>query len=356
MSKTQPTAIPLWKNKIVIGGIAIVVIVAIVVSIQYIKPNPYKGVPKQSIAFLNQGDEAMEKRDIEKALDFYLKALELDDSFSDAAAKAAEAYVKAGLKHKSSNNMKMKEAMFNQANTYIDKAFNSNPNNGYAHYVKGLMADEQNNTDDAISEMEMAEKAGVSTFELHSLLGFLYNSKEEAGKSVAQFQKALQYKSDDIKTLYNLGELYFALGNYSKAVNYYGELLKYDNKDKASRVNYAAALWKNGDEEKAKEVLNSIINDTQGKKITNYNLVAWALIDKDIDYDWGITLAKAADELAPNNIESTDILGWGYFKKKNYEAAVKYLTKSMRTMPSDEVKLRLDMAKEKLEESKKSGS
>lgn len=338
------------------GGIAVAMIVIVVLAVQYLKPNPYKGVPKQSIAFLKQGDEAMEKQDIEKALDFYLKAIELDETFADASAKAAEAYVKAGLKHKASRNSQMKEAMFSQANTYIDKALSSNPNNGYAHYVKGLMADEQNNIDEAIREMEIAEAAGVSTFDLHSMLGFLYNSKEEAAKSVNQFQKALHYKSDDVKTLYNLGELYFALGNYSKAVNYYGELLKYDNKDKTSRASYAAALWKNGDEAKAKEILNSILNDAQGKKITNYNLVAWALIDRDIDYDWGITLAKAAEELAPNNVESMDILGWGYFKKKDYEAAVQYLTRSMKTIPSDEVKRRLDMAKEKLEESKKSGS
>lgn len=356
MTKTHATAVPLWKNKIVIGGIAIVALAAVLLAIQYMKPNPYKGVPKQSIAFLKQGDEAMEKQDIEKALDFYLKSLELDDTFSEASAKAAEAYVKAGLKHKASRNTQMKDAMFSQANTYIEKALSSNPNSGYAHYVKGLIADEKNNIDEAISEMEIAETQGVSTFDLHSMLGFLYNSKEEAAKSVAQFQKALTYKPDDTKTLYNLGELYFALGNYSKSVDYYGELLKFDTKDKASRTNYAAALWKKGDVEKAKEILNLILNDTEGKKVTNYNQVAWTLIDRDIDYDWGITLAKAAYEFAPNNIESTDILGWGFFKKKDYEASVQYLTRSMKAKPSDEVKRRLEMAKEKLEESRKSGS
>lgn len=356
MSKNQPTVAPFWKNKMVMGGIAVAMIVIVVLAVQYLKPNPYKGVPKQSIAFLKQGDEAMEKQDIEKALDFYLKALELDDTFADASAKAAEAYVKAGFKHKSSRNLQMKDAMFNQAEAYVEKALKSDLNNGYAHYVKGLIAEEKNNIDEAIHEMELAEAAGVSTFDLHSMLGFLYNSKEEAAKSVAQFQKALKYKSDDVKTLYNLGELYFALGNYGKSVDYYGELLKYDSKDKISRANYAAALWKKGDIDKAKEILNLILNDTEGKKVSNYNQVAWMLIDRDIDYDWGITLAIAANEFAPNNLESTDILGWGYFKKKDYEAAVQYLTRSMKAKPSDEVKRRLEMAKEKLEKSKKSGS
>lgn len=311
----------------------------------------YPGVPKQAVALVKQGDAELAQKNLEKALDLYLKAVDLDATFSLAHAKAAEAYVFASIQHKTTRNQSMQDEMIKQANLYLTKALEANPSEGYAYYVQGLIAAEANTVDPAIEKFETAERLGVSTYALHSNLGFLYNQKSETAKCIDQYQKALRHRSDDVSTLFNLGELYFAVGNYGKATEYYGDLARIQPDLQANRVNYAVALWKDGSDQKAKTLLNQILESSQGSKFRNYNTVAWALIDKDVDYEWGIKLAHAAEEMKRNNIESIDILGWGYFKAKDYTKAVEYLSRSMKYKPSEEVKRRLDQAKEKLKES-----
>ncbi len=344
---------PLWKSKKVIAVFsALVLLLILYAGKDFFKKNPYPGVPKQAVIYFNQGNEALAKDSVEKALNLFLKATDLDGRFADAQAKMAEGYFRAGLIHKASGSSLMKEAMFQQSKVYLDKALSIDPANGYAHFVLGLRAQESNFMDVAIAEFEGAKSSGVNTFELHSLLGFLYNEKEEPGKSVAEYEKANQLRPGDEKTLFNLGELSFGLDHYGEAAQYYGELIKINDKEKQYKVNYAAAVWKKGDEAKGKELFNQILN-TGTDKFRNYNAVAWALIDKDVDYEWGIKLAHATDEIKPRNLESIDILGWGYYKAKDYVQAVRYLNQSMQQQPSDEVKKRLDMARAKLEERQK---
>lgn len=313
--------------------------------------NEYPGVPKQAVALVKQGDEELAQKNIEKALDSYLKAVDLDATFSLANAKAAEAYVLASMQHKASRNQKMQQEMIKQANAYLTQALESNPSEGYAYYVQGLIAVETDSTTDpAIEKFETAERLGVSSYALHSNLGFLYNQKSETARCIEQYQKALLHRPDDVSTLFNLGELYFAIGNYGKATEYYGDLARIQPDNQVNRVNYAVALWKDGNDQKAKNLLNQVLDSRDGSKFRNYNAVAWALIDKDVDYEWGLKLAHAAEEMKRNNIESIDILGWGYFKTKDYTKAVEYLSRSMKYKPSEEVKRRLELAKEKLQE------
>ncbi len=73
------------------------------------------------------------------------------------------------------------------------------------------------------------------------------------------------------------------------------------------------------------------------------------MIDKELDPAWGVRLAQAAEAMKPDNIESQDVLGWGYYVTGDYARAVEYLNKSMRKRPSPEVRRRLKMAKERLD-------
>lgn len=353
-TKKSGVAVPIWKNKTLILGIsALFVLCFLYASIRYFKDDTYPGVPKRAIDEYKKGVAALEKNDPEQALNALFKAAELDQTFADAQARIAEAYFLAAMKHKAAKNTSMKNAMLEQSLMYVNKALAIDLNNGYAHLVLGYQAYEKNNPDEALREFEAAESTGIRSFELHTMLGYLYNEKEETAKCIEQYEKALEFRPADIKTLTNLGELYFGIENFSKATRYYGELLKYDPKDNAIKANYAACLWKSGDQTKAKEIFNQILELSEDNKFKNYNAVAWVLIDKDVDIEWGLKMAQAADDLKPNNIESTDILGWGYYKHEDYFNAVKYLNKSMKMRPDDEVKRRLTLAKEKLDESLK---
>lgn len=337
--------------------VAILLVIAILAgfAVWYflIRSKEYPGVPRIAVKYYKEGLDSLDAGRIEAAANLFTKAVDMDHSFADACAKLAETFYRASVQHKTNKNSKMQTAMLDQAKRFMLMAFDAQPTNGNAHFVRGLIAYDHMAYDDAIRDFEHAEMYGFKSFELHSMMAYLYNEKEMTALCLEQFQKALTIKNNDVKTLINLGEIYFQIGNYEKASDYYSALLKIDPKQTKARVIYALCIWKNGNENQGKSMINQILEDEDTPKVNTYNLAAWQLIDKDIDIAWGIKLANAANDMKPNNIESIDILGWGYYKSGDYSKAVEYLSQSMKKMPSDEVKNRLKMAKDKLEESKK---
>ncbi len=339
----------IWQNKIFVVGVAILVLlICVYAATKSNSLHDYKGVPKRSVEAYREGLTAIENNDPEKALNAFFKAIEFDNTFADALARIGEVYFIVAKKHEGQKNKKLMESTLAESLNYTNKALAVDPNNGLAHFVAGLHANEQNNRDLAISEFEIAESNGANVFELHSMLGYLYNEKEQTAKSIEQYVLANQLRPSDEKTLFNLGELYFGLGNYSKATTYFSELLKYQPSVPNYKAKYAASLWKDGKIEQARSLMNQIL-ESQGNEYSNYNTVAWTLIDNELDVEWGIKIAHASNEMKPNNLQSIDILGWGYYKLEDFAKAVNYLNQSMNLAPSDEVKNRLKLAKEKLD-------
>ena len=67
-------------------------------------------------------------------------------------------------------------------------------------------------------------------------------------------------------------------------------------------------------------------NDTNSAN--NINSMAWVLIYLGIDIDRGIELSKKSIQLEPKSPHYLDTLGYGYYKKKDYDNALKQLLKA----------------------------
>lgn len=311
----------------------------------------YRGVPKRAIAAIEAGDLALAKDSIEQALQHYFNALDLDPSLSELHGKIAEVYYRAGIRHMANRRQELGNMMFEQSQGYINRALANGRLDPNAIFVRGLLYLFHDNRDSAVISLDIADSLGLRKYELYVNLGYLYNEMGDLSRALSNYQKALDLRQDDPSTLFNLGELYFHFGNFSAAVKAYAEAAKLDPEDRVCQANYAMAIWKAGDPESAKKILNNLLTSSQEYRL--YNAIAWALIDKNVDSEWGMRLANAANSLKRDNIESIDILGWGYYVTGDYENAVKYLNRSMIKKPSEEVRRRLQMAKDKLEETRR---
>ena len=60
----------------------------------------------------------------------------------------------------------------------------------------------------------------------------------------------------------------------------------------------------------------------------NINSMAWVLIYLGMDIDRGIELSKKAIQISPKSPHYLDTLGYGYYKKKDYDNALKQLLKA----------------------------
>lgn len=70
------------------------------------------------------------------------------------------------------------------------------------------------------------------------------------------------------------------------------------------------------------------IYSTDTNSANNINSMAWVLIYLGIDIDRGIELSKNAIQMSPKSPHYLDTLGYGYYKKKDYDNALKQLLKA----------------------------
>lgn len=77
----------------------------------------------------------------------------------------------------------------------------------------------------------------------------------------------------------------------------------------------------------AMEYVNFIYSRDE-QSANNINSMAWVLIYLEIDIDKGIELAKSAVKIEPKSAHYLDTLGVGYYKKKDYDLALKLLLKA----------------------------
>lgn len=77
----------------------------------------------------------------------------------------------------------------------------------------------------------------------------------------------------------------------------------------------------------AMEYVNFIYSSNTNSA-NNINSMAWVLVYLEIDIDRGIELAKSAIKKESKSPHYLDTLGFGYYKKKNYDGALKQLLKA----------------------------
>lgn len=72
----------------------------------------------------------------------------------------------------------------------------------------------------------------------------------------------------------------------------------------------------------------NFIYSSNTNSANNINSMAWVLLYLEIDIDRGIELAKSAIKKEAKSPHYLDTLGFGYYKKKNYDGALKQLLKA----------------------------
>ena len=145
-------------------------------------------------------------------------------------------------------------------------------------------------------------------------------------QSVNKFEKE-KYSYSYLKAYINLHK-----NDIEKANNFLDEDLIYfkNNKSNTSeyRLNipYLTAMSTSNTNSIMEYV--DFIYSTDTNSANNINSMAWVLIYLGIDIDRGIELSKNAIKMSPKSPHYLDTLGYGYYKKKDYDNALKQLLKA----------------------------
>jgi len=183
------------------------------------------------------GESAMRRQDWAKAAEQLQRCLELNPNFDNAMTGLARALAKLGRT--------------NDAQTWLEKALQSNPQNYRAYYQLGLLA-APNNPLAAQSNYEKAIAIQPNFPPGQRELGMLLFQQKNYSSAAPHLEKAIRLGLEDAQLHNFLGICYSRTNSLQKAIQSYRTALKLDSMLPDAHLNLAYALQREGKGSQAK--------------------------------------------------------------------------------------------------------
>ena len=184
---------------------------------------------------------------------------------------------------------------FDKGHARIDQALSSNPNNASLHFIKAHIYGYQRNSQGVETELRKSLELDPNYVPAYSALGALYINTHQEDRAIAEFQKIIALRSDNSAAYTMIGMLEDARKNYDAAADNYRKALQQD----------------------------------QGAVIAANNLAWLYAVTGKGNIDEAVKLAQGVVQKNPNIAGFVDTLGWVYYKKNLYVAAVEQLQKAV---------------------------
>ncbi len=184
--------------------------------------------------------------------------------------------------------------MLSDAKTELESVYRYNPDDLQSHYLLALIHSTQKDYDLAAEEYEVIlkkySKVDPSNIDIYAYLGQLYYSQKKYDKAIVQFKTLNQLEPKNTDVMYVLGSLYLELDQDDQAMDILKRALLIDPKHDGC-----------------------------------LNTLGYIYADNNIKLDESEQLLRRALILSPENGAYLDSLGWVFYKKGQYEDALKTL-------------------------------
>lgn len=217
----------------------------------------------------------------DEAAAFYENALSVDSTNFNALSGLIRLY--------SRNNELAK------AHARIDQVLSSNPNNASLHYLKAQIYGFERNPSQAEASLRKTLELDQNYIAAYSALGALFINTNQQERAIAEYQKILERRPDNATAYTLIGMLDDSRKNYDAAAE-----------------SYRKALGKD-----------------QNAVIAANNLAWLYAVNGKGNLDEAVRLAQGVVQKNPNIPGFVDTLGWVYYKKGLYGAAVEQLQKAV---------------------------
>jgi tetratricopeptide (TPR) repeat protein len=212
------------------------------------------------------------------------------------------------------------------------------PDSSDVHHVLGIAYYSKNNYDAAVTHFikVMPDSRFYQDAVVHA--AYIYQEKGEAEKAIAYLDQASASQPKNAEFKYYLGTFYEDLEKYENAVTHIKAAidLEPDNARYYFRLGVIYDKWNN--KEASIEMMRKVIK-LDPKHANALNYLGYTYADLGQNLDEAERLIKTALKYKPNDGYITDSLGWVYFKKGEFEKAIKYLTRAIELVPDDPIML-----------------
>jgi tetratricopeptide (TPR) repeat protein len=210
------------------------------------------------------------------------------------------------------------------------------PVNSDLHYLAGIALDGLERGDEALNHFAKVQPG--SKFYTNAVVqsALLYHDMGKMDRAIAMVQNALAHEPDNSDYYLYLGSFYEELQRYDDAVKVLQEGLKKDEHNTRLQFRLGVVYDKMGRKQNSiaaiKAVLRLTPNDAEA-----LNYLGFTYADMGINLDEAETLVQSALKIKPDDGYITDSLGWVYFKRGQYQQALKWLNKAVQLVPDDPV-------------------
>ena len=188
-----------------------------------------------------------------------------------------------------------RQKQLDKAHARIDQVLNSYPNNASLHFLKAQVYGYEHNVQGAEAELRKTLELDPNYIAAYSALGALFINTRQEERAIAEYKKILDLRPENPAAYTLIGMLEDSRKNYDAAAENYRKALAIDQNSIIAANNLA---W---------------LYAVQGKG----------------NLDEAVRLAQGVVQKNPNIAGFIDTLGWVYFKKGLYAAAVDQLQKAV---------------------------
>jgi len=302
--------------------------------------------------YINLGNIHSAKGDMDKAINYYNEALELNPD-------EAEPWFGLGVCYKNKNE-------YDKAIECYEKAISIRPSFYSAHINIGNIYKLKNELDKAVEFYKKALLFNQNDSDAYNSLGLLYFDRYEIEEAIYCFKKAIQIKPNFEKPYINLGNVYKTRGEISQALHYLnlaveidpdnyeayislGNLMIYINKTKeavncfeialtlqpkesSALLNIGNAYRESGDAEKALIYYQKAMELMPDKAEVYVNL---GNVHSDMfEFERAIEFYNKAIELKPDSVETLLNLGSLLKDKNDIDGALDCFKKALEIKPN----------------------
>ncbi|MFN2531058.1 MAG: tetratricopeptide repeat protein [Pyrinomonadaceae bacterium] len=238
--------------------------------------------PTDPTVYINLATLSVAEKKIADAIDLYETALKNDAVNFSALNGLVNIWATTGE--------------LDKAHARIDQVLSSYPNNASVHFLQAEVYGFQHNFAGAEAELRKALELDSNYIAAYSALGALFINSKQEDRAIAEYQNIIQRRPEDPTAYTMIGMLEDSRKNYDAAIESYRKALQVDR-------NAAIAA----------------------------NNLAWifAAYEKG-NLDEAVRLAQGVVQRNPNIAGFVDTLGWVYYKKGLYAAAVDQLQKAVK--------------------------
>lgn len=195
---------------------------------------------------------------------------------------------------------------------------------------------EEGNQDAALQRVQQQIALQPNVAQLHSILGAVYLARRELGSAEAAFLKAVEFDPGLAGPYVQLGRIYATSGKYEEALAKLDDAIRVRPDNAGLRTLVGMVYQQYGDVEKAQVAYEAVL-ELDSRLAPAANNLAYIYSEEGGDQEKALELAQTAREVAPQEPNIADTLGWILYKRGVYQRALGLLTESAGKLPENAV-------------------